>query len=1088
MKFTENQRRAVFEQGNIIVSAGAGSGKTTVMIARIIEKLKARYAQTDGKSTGLEQMLIVTFTRSAAADMRSKLTEKLYALKTDGKYSRMAADALDALPSANIGTLHSYCQKLVKAYFYAAGVDPSAVVCEESEATAVKLRAVDSAVEHAWESGDPYFADMYDALVTRRSDDEVKNTVAAILDLALSMPDPTAYLTARTPDSDCFAELDGIVAAKRARLVSGVTELKPRLAAAGMAKHATVIDEFCDYADGVIDDITATSHRSQFDITDELNEAFKALKAECKSFRAFAAEVEDAKNTDGAEYSYALRSVAYDAYLRYAERKRALGKMDYSDLEHGAYAVLCDEACLAEVSQSVKYVFIDEFQDVNPLQSAIADKLKRAGAEMFVVGDVKQSIYGFRRCSPEHFIRAVADGDYTHIALADNFRSTEPVIRFINAAFDGVMTKDFGGVDYKDKAQRLVCGDPDRTEGSAGLYVLPAPEKTDASVPTQEGYSVANAAAAINDDNAEASFAADKIADIFATYDVDDAGTVAVLVRSVAGPFCTALTAALDARGIKYSFGKKCKARSFPEVVALADILRCVDNRFDDIALYTAMRSSLGGFSDAELAEIATEGGARAKADGAYPMIGGERRSYALWQKITAYDGRLSQKRDDFLQKREEIVRFALDRDCAEVLGHITALTDHFTRVYESNGNAAAVEAFIAYAAERRCGVHAFLEHYDNNDFELTVSGGGNAVTISTVHASKGLEYDTVILADTAHGFNMRDSYGKVIASERGVFVKVPDKAERTLKKTAPWLLENVRYPDRLRAEELRLLYVALTRAKRTLIVCGTKNERRADDPRSARCMLDFLANVPALPLPDSLREIGEADAPLPADKELIDELKRRHAFVAEYNAARQRSALPLKTCVTAAAHKNAEEEDYTRVAPVLTRDDRDVPTEKPKTDGASALALGTAYHRAMEQVDFAAPDLEKLRERCEGFADVDETAIVRAAAVMKELTAGCAFYAKERYFIVDLPAKLVYGDGAPESNILVQGVIDLLIVDKDGNATVIDYKTGDPRSLDSEAYRIQLGLYRAAVERTTPYKVKRAALYSFASGKLLDI
>ncbi|MDE6293471.1 MAG: PD-(D/E)XK nuclease family protein, partial [Clostridiales bacterium] len=205
------------------------------------------------------------------------------------------------------------------------------------------------------------------------------------------------------------------------------------------------------------------------------------------------------------------------------------------------------------------------------------------------------------------------------------------------------------------------------------------------------------------------------------------------------------------------------------------------------------------------------------------------------------------------------------------------------------------------------------------------------------------------------------------------------------------------------------------------------------------------------------------------------------HKRVKEYNERRLLNALPVKTCVTAVAHREWEDNaDYTATAPVLTIDDRDV-----TKDGEAAMKRGTAYHRAMELVDFENPDLDGLRRDCENFDLLDERVILTAANVMKELTRDCAYAARERYFIANLPAGVVYGEDKT-GNVLVQGVIDLLIVHSDNTVTIVDYKTGNPSSLRNDGYRKQLELYSAAVERCTPYKVRSAVLYSFAAGELI--
>lgn len=1082
MAFTDNQLLAITTSGNIIVSAGAGSGKTTVMIARIIDKLK--------KGASLDEMLIVTFTRASAADMRVKLTDKLYELKNDPSYRAVADNALELLPSCNIGTLHSYCQRLVRMYFFAADLDPSAAVCEECEADSIKQRAVSDAVENAWNVADPYFMTMYDMLCIGRSDDGVKAVVGDILEFALTMPDPQAYLADSRTDSAYFGALDGIVSARREAIVQKIKALKLDLEAAGMKKHVIGADDMLSYIDGITDEITTTRHTARHDYTDELNAQYKDLKKLCLKFRDFAIETQYAKAVESAQYSFALRAVAADALWRYAERKKSLGKIDYSDLEHGAYNVLNDSECLSGIAQNIKYVFIDEFQDVNPLQSAIAECFRAAGAEMFLVGDIKQSIYGFRRCSPEHFKRAIKSPNYTHIPLTDNFRSSEAVIDFVNSVFDDVMTEGFGGVNYMDAAQRLVWGNESITDGKAVFYAVdddvePAPTDTLAS-PSDDGkrektggYSVVTDAVAAVDDDSQAELVADCIVDYISDSPAPKAGDIAVLVRSVKSRFCAALAKELDRRGVKYCLEKRSSAKSFPEVVALMDILRCADNRLDDIALYTAMRSAMGGFTDEELARISTEGENACRAAFVQPIGVGQHKNYAFWQKVNAYRGEFKAKVDKFIAARDRVVDYAINHDCADVLGFITSEIDYFQHVYEQGGSAAAVDALIRFAADRACDMHAFLTYFDGNNIELSATGGGDAVAITTMHSSKGLEYDLVIVADVNKQFSNTDKEKRVLISENGVFVKLPDE-NNLLVKSVPWMVENLTYSDRQRAEELRLFYVALTRAKHNLIVCGKKSAFSKTAPEDSKCMMNFLSRLTPDPIDIERMPIGDYDEGRPYDENIASAVHARHKQVEEYNAQRLECALPVKTCVTAVAHDEWNNDDYTAHTKVLTVDDRDSGGET-----IDAMQRGTAYHRAMELANFDSLDMDELRRTCENFELVNEREIATAVEVMKELTADSAFIAKERYFIVNLPAGEVYGEGKAGS-VLVQGVIDLLIVDKSGNAVIVDYKTGNPASLINDAYRKQLQLYTAAVERTTPYKVKSAVLYSFAAGKII--
>lgn len=1136
-RFTPNQTEAAVRDGNMIVSAGAGSGKTTVMIARIINKLL--------RGARLDKMLIVTFTRAAAADMRVKLSEKLSELKraSEGKnavvYASMC-DATDALSVCNIGTLHGYCQKLVRKYYGAAGIDPSATLCEDGEISLIERDAAEAAVADALKSGDRYFAAVYDMLSTRRSAENVVSAVTDIVEFALSNAAPHKYLADSAPDSDKFGVLDGIVAAKRAHLTERIASLKNDLVAAGMVKHAVAIDEFDDYADGVIDKPTATSHSERGDHTDTLNERFKALKADCKKLRELKAEYDGVKDIDGKPYVDALLAVARAALEKFDAGKKSRNKIGYSDLEHGAYRVLSDRACMNEIRRSIDHVFIDEFQDVNPLQFEFAEKFRDAGAEMFVVGDVKQSIYGFRRCSPEHFIKEIKNAipidavrDYersgakykgcrrfVHVPLTDNFRSSRAVVDFVNKIFDKTMTEDFGGADYLNK-DRLVCGAPDTatalpTGARAELVTVDLPERV--PVRCDGGYSVIDASTCERSPDPEAAFIADAIERWirFVTLKTEyenmlakaqgkkqklppELGEIAVLMRSANAAFCSELAREFDKRGIRYNFGRKSSVKSYASAVALTDLLRCVDNRFDDVALYTALRSSMGMFSDEQLAELAVAGGAACAACGILPDDG---KSYAFWQRADAYNGEYRKKLDRFFALRDEIAAYAKTHDCGDTLGYITSRVDYFQHVYETGGDARAAEALIEYATERRCDIHTFLNYYDSADFDLALDGGSDAVNITTVHSSKGLEYDFVIVADTAREFNTTDMSARVLVSDGGVAVKVPDPQTRTLLKTASWAAQNAVAPDKLKQEELRLFYVALTRAKKKLIVCGKNKSRNAEvlSPEKAKCPLDFARCGAAGVSPDHAldeitadareyaRSIGNRGGDITPTKTGRDDAKAIENAVrercAEENA--ERKDIPVKACVTAIAREYAlaDTDDYTGAARVMIRDEE---------SGVDARLRGTAYHRAMELIDFDCPDVDALVGKCENIELVDVCKISYAAGVLHKLKSDGMFEGdvrcfKERYFIVDMPAGEI-GIDAKES-VLVQGVLDLLMVDGRGNAAIIDYKTGDPKKLANDGYKMQLRLYARAVEKATggKYRVRKTFLYSFATGELIAV
>lgn len=1109
--FTEEQKRVIYQAGSVVVSAGAGSGKTTVMIERIAEKIK--------RGASLDRMLIVTFTRAAAADIRVKLSKRLYELRREGEelasagatdegaaLAVKAEDALAAMPVCNIGTLHSFCQRLVRSYYYAAGLDPAATLADETETELIKTSCVKAAIDGL--SDDAELSVMLGVLSARRGERAVE-TVKSIVDHALSTEDPDGYLSADMPDADFFPELDRMAARRRAELLRRSADIAARAEAVGLDAVALAAGEAADFLDGRIDAFTATRYSAKKDTggdaaaRTEVNDAFKRLKEDCKKARDRLAEYARAREVDSSPYSAALRRAARSALELFDAKKAALGKIDYSDLEHGARRVLADDGCRAEIAAAVRYVFIDEYQDVNPLQDAIADSFASLGAEMFLVGDVKQSIYGFRRCTPECFKSKCKAAGYTHLRLNDNHRSSRAVVDFVNKVFTGLMTEDFGGEDYA--ANKLVYAGGDGG-GNAEYYVVD--EDVGGAERADGVYSVIGAAAADASD-AEAELVAAKVigfVDRIRRFNADPKNAdrrkslsdIAVLVRSASGAFADSLTELLSKCGIPCNVGKKSRLSDFREAKALVEIARCVDTRYDDLALYVALSSPMGGFTDGELAEIAAVGEEKARDRRLRPEREGAH-GYAFWQKAEAYrDGGfpMSERLKAFYSRRESFARYAGCHDAADSLGYITSNADYFRHVYETGGGeggAAAVQAVINAAEARRGSLHAFIAYCDS-DPALEVAPSADAVSIATIHSSKGLEYDYCIVADAAHSFNMSDVRDRVIVSDRGVAVKYPDAQRGELVASAPWLAAGGVGAEKTAEEELRLFYVALTRAKSELIVCGKRKKRGDGYNRQT----DFMDNIAALS-PDVELE-PPTDAPEPSRVDIAVETAVRSICEFDYDARkyfgdgtrgaeltdglRAMLKIPLKTCVTAVAAAADDDDDYTAAAPVFIEDEEVAPHRR--SGSADAAARGTAYHRAMELIDFERPDIDDVKSRCDGFELVDERDILAAAAAMNKLTDGASAVARERYFIADLPRRLL---GLPElgaeKNVLVQGVIDLLIIYPDGTATIVDYKTTEFSRLSDAAYRTQLKLYAAAAERAGGYRVTHTYLYSFGHGLL---
>ncbi len=1094
MEFNKEQRRAITADGNIIVSAGAGCGKTATMIERIVNKLKS--------GAELDRMLIVTFTRAAAADIRVKLAERLNKLKNErAEYREIAERAIDAMSVSDIGTLHGYCQKLIKTYFYAAGIDPSASVADDAETHAILESCIRAAIDDALDGGDDDFLKVYDMLASRREDAGVRKAVRVIIEFALSLPDTREYLTRVRKDSDYFGALDELVKNKRKALIERRDGIKEEAVRNNFALLIAPLEEVEDFLDGKIDFITSTKYTPKkteepADVAakKEINAAFKKLKTDCAKFLTYRADAEKAKTRDSAPLAAALQRVALVALDLYDAKKAALGKLDYSDLEHGAERILSDSSCRAEIAKSIDYVFIDEYQDVNPLQAAIAEHFRLCGAEMFLVGDVKQSIYGFRRCSPEFFKKALTDENYTAVYLTENYRSSKRVIDFVNGIFSRVMTEKTGGADYSENM--LVC--TSAQEGNAAFYEI-ADEKTEDS-DDGEPYSVMSAGQKTEIDP-EAKFVADLVIDRVEQLPRGKKGEesglneIAVLVRGTKGAFVGDLVNILSASGIPCNVCKKSYLSDFPHAAALVDIARYIDNRFDDMGLYTALRSSMGGFSDEEILEIAKVGEKKISR----PFD----KNVSLCQKVAAYSGKYDASLKRFTAMRDEFSLYSKCHSASETLGYITSRTDYFRSVCAVPSAAAAVEALIELA-DRFVSLKEFLDYCADGKTELSVAADDDAVTITTIHSSKGLEYDHVIVANAGREFNLHDLTGKIIVCNEGVMLKAPDFESGELELTAPYIVAAAEGKGDVCGEELRLFYVALTRAKKDVVVCGKTPSRRSSENYSR--YLDFMRGTPRDEYKPERGQKAETEtAVTPVDPDAVYTAVKRacdfdygarklykdpYAAKSDGLSPQTKAELkaPIKTCVTAVAAASGEDGDYTSGAAVLTVDDRektsDTSKRKKAKDGAiDPCAVGNAYHKAMELIDFADPDIGSV-QNIEGFEYVDFDDIARAAAAMNKLAEGSTHIFRERYFIIDVDyAELYETESKANTKVLVQGVIDLLIVRPNGTAIVVDYKTTAPDRLDCPEYRTQLRLYAKAVEKSTPYKVIKKYLYSFKKG-----
>ncbi len=1051
-EWTEQQRKAISARNcNLLVSAGAGSGKTAVMLERICSLLR--------EGADIRKMTMCTFTKTAAADMRRKLSETL-ADCVEKTGDAWLEKQLARLPAAEISTLHSWCAHIIKKWFFYSDLEPEFTVAEEAEEAALKSEAAEEVLEEEKERGDEAFAGLYAAFLSNRSHRRLKEAMLAVYDYSRAQPNPDEWLlrSASRKDSEYREILFSAIKRDAEKLVSDAEKLLADLAAAKFNKdyEALAVLKECMESE-VACTLTTPQLRNKPEL-EELHARFKELKAQYAELCRRREKIESMPSHETSlPYCRALAELAFKLGEKYAASKREKGKADYSDLEHQTLKILGGEHGERILSEYT-HVFVDEYQDISPLQEEI---LKKFNCEMFFVGDVKQSIYGFRMCRPKFFIdkrERYRKGEGKTVELTANFRSGAQILNTVNGIFSAVMTDKFGGTDYA--CEKFTVGS--QIDSLVKTVIIPPDEEKEEIAP--EVYSVRNdiVERASKSLEAEADAVTDEILDMLdggdGAEDGVDYGDIAVLVRS-RGAFTDLLEKKLRAASVPVTaVASEQNAESFRSVSELMSFLRVLDNSHDDVNLAAVLLSqTFGKLSASELCDV------RLKTEG-------ELCNCLKSEVINELARPLSQKLAAFSKTISSLGKEAACATVAELAGKITAEFDCFNGALKAGGEreAAALDAFLEHlAASQENTLHGYLRFVRRTgEPKLKVRDGGRAVRIMTVHASKGLEFKCVILPQLHKRFNLRDVYASVICDEEeGVVLRSFDFTERAVKENPRFAVCAQKLRRTLAEEELRVLYVAMTRAKNKLVMFSQPPslERAAEDTIS---YIDWLyPYVDKTLLQERKREsVSERATVCEPNEKLVAALKENFARVYRYS----RGDL-VKASVSGVVHANDEE----AVPQLFSSDDR-------------AAARGSACHKFMQWVNFNADgEWERL---CKKFPEeaklVERAQMEKAFEAVGKFIAGREFL-REKQFVFAAPASLA--GGSDSNKILVQGVIDLMVFNPDGSVTIVDYKTGAEANIaNNAAYCRQLALYKSAVESVLGKRVNGAYLYAFSTGKFI--
>lgn len=1119
--YTPDQRKAVIAEGrNVLVSASAGSGKTFVMIERVIRLI------VEGKAE-VGEILAVTYTTAAAEEMKQKLVKAIIAEINAGRDVARFRKALSEVPTASISTFHSFCANLIRTYFYALDVDPSVSVADENQAGELKNKALDSLFESLYETRDEDFLYLVRIMGRSRGDDSLKETVKKLYEFASSEKSAEEFLTkaAENITEKSFYksenELYGIFAAYIKELIRIGENLTSLAANYGYTVYVEYVGELLVKLKTCLNakDFRSLIKAAGLSVpkaprtTSKDDEDLAAYKGKLEYFKKKCkgvyddireASPNDDEEKDLSEYlstaraTKALCRLTIDFGKEYARLKADAAALDFADLEHFAYRLLSENPdVLSAVKQKYKYVFADEYQDVNGIQEAILSLISSDNA--FMVGDVKQSIYAFRGCNPD-IIAAKFEryerGEGETVSLDANFRSTDAVLAAVNKTFSPIMTKDFGGTDYKNNP---MTGSGKYPQGYGETILIEIPEAEKEKTIKGGVYDI------VDDVNAPAPKAAFAEGAVVANIVRKEAGgkvydlkakrerevtpkDFAVLTRNSSG-FPTEIVRHLKRNDIPVSSSAKNPVGDYPEIKLLKDLLKIIVRFADDAPLFACLKSAIGGVSEAEAAEIKRDAYAAITSDTGDKPAATKKPTFAdcyRWYLLSGEDENIRNKLKNFDEYISKIRLLSGFENAGEILSRVLSETGLDLEILsQKNGEIrlSRVERFIAEAGsgENGLSVSKFLTRAESDDGDVSVgsSDGDDSVTVTSMHASKGLEYPIVILAGLGKRFNLDDTKKEILTDRyEGIALKFYDEESKRTKITLPRAAFKERARLNAIKEEMRVFYVAMTRAECKLYLVTSEPVEENDDFTSilfANKFSDFIKTKyfdKKITADDT--EIGDGEdvreVYISKDRPALTDLIRKNlSFIYPYE---EDVNLPVKRAVTSLAEDaTTDDDEMTEIR---------LPVDK------TARERGIAYHAFLQHADSFYEDAGVLLEKIKtGKKLTDEQlALLSEEKLRKILRAplfeeirGYKFY-KEQPFIAQMAANEISNTNAT-GDVLVQGIIDLLAV-KGDKAIIVDYKYSK-KSIShlKETYAYQLALYKKAVEKTLKLKVEKTILFN---------
>ncbi|MGI5849698.1 MAG: UvrD-helicase domain-containing protein [Christensenellales bacterium] len=1073
------QQKAIAARNeSIVVSAAAGSGKTSVLAERVLNLIE--------EGEDIERMLIVTFTNLAAAEMRERIYRRLQQASCGS--ARLAAQA-EKCAFADISTIHAFCGRVLRDNFEQAGISPVFTVADEAEIRMLREKAMDICIEHALM--DESMKRSAAKFCARGDTQGIKNTVGAIYERVISLKQPEEWLDSARSNfySDTFvhALFDEYKQMVCEAAQSAALHLKSRseiLSERGFCKEAdqseterikmmravqaiTIDNAILPWIAQIsLPKIKGAPNREVKTLTNRANKCFTDLDGYSGDFFGKVKAQLQSAAADGEFFIELTR----DFMQQYSRAKRQKNVLDHDDLIHFALKALSIPEIARRYQERFTHVFVDEYQDINDVQNAIITKVKRSGND-FLVGDVKQCIYMFRESNPDLLIaRCMELAPAGLIEMNQNYRSAPVIIDFINSVMQFMMTEHVGGVAYAG-GQRLRAG----REGDGCVEIVLASREEDNL--KAEGIEIAG-------------YINELLKQGFCYRDI-------AILRPEVSSTGRRFAKTLSDMGIPVISGFDSVDARFSEIGVFINLLSLIDSPISDTALLSVMRYPHFGFTEPELARIRL--GQKEKA---------QDKSFYLAVHAYSEDSQLGKKVSAFLSEIEyyrELAQCLTLPDFLMRLRHEAEFKEYALTSPGGKGSDDAIDGFISTVSSiKGIQLRGVLDIADKISVakQQQKPGERDAVYLTTFHKAKGLEFPVVILSGMHKTINQRDASGAVLIGRKlGLALDTLNKDTHVRQQTLHRQAVARQMRRETISETVRLLYVGMTRAVKRLAIfgAGTKikegwlEEKHALWQHEATTYFDLIMPAVNMACANSdlnLEDFVRVEEETPVCMQKTDRVQRLSALFDQAKGAATEDVfveyafnkdlgVPSKVSVTAL--KKRESPRWIKPAFLPSGN-----------EGISAAEKGIMTHRILQKIGLeisSAAEVKKYVHQmiAEGVIEANTEKYINAEKIAGFLSSDLARRARqsvrclfEAPFCLNISAKelsLVESD----ENVAVQGVIDMCFVE-DSQWVIVDYKTDrvdkNMAIAAAQEYQMQLLLYGKALERITGMKVKEKYIY----------